>query len=309
MNRSGKRADLVLGTAQLGLPYGAANRAGIPSEEDATALLDLAISANIRDFDTARAYGESERRLGTVLANTAGVRIVTKLDPLARIPDDAGPDEAIAAARESIATSRAMLNRARLDVVLLHRARHRTQWGGSVWRHLADEQRRGEIGALGISAQSPAEVIDALHDPLVRHIQLPFNLLDWRWQEAGVTPMLQSRPDITVHIRSAFLQGLLASDAARWPALAGLDPAAITDALDELARKTGRTGRADLCLAFVRAQDWIDGVVIGCETMAQLQANLELFRGNALTGDEVAECGRLLPRVSAGLLDPASWPA
>jgi spore coat polysaccharide biosynthesis protein SpsF len=287
MNRSGKRADLVLGTAQLGLPYGAANRAGIPSEEDATALLDLAISANIRDFDTARAYGESERRLGTVLANTAGVRIVTKLDPLARIPDDAGPDEAIAAARESIATSRAMLNRARLDVVLLHRARHRTQWGGSVWRHLAD----------------------ALHDPLVRHIQLPFNLLDWRWQEAGVTPMLQSRPDITVHIRSAFLQGLLASDAARWPALAGLDPAAITDALDELARKTGRTGRADLCLAFVRAQDWIDGVVIGCETMAQLQANLELFRGNALTGDEVAECGRLLPRVSAGLLDPASWPA
>ena len=309
MNASRKIARLVLGTAQLGLPYGAANRIGMPSEDDAAALLAAALAAGVRAFDTARAYGESERRLGRALAKASDVTIVTKLDPLAQLPADAPPDQAAVAARASLDMSRAALGRTRLDVVLLHRAEHRTQWGGAVWRCLAEERRANRIGALGISAQSPVEVAEALQDPLVRHLQLPFNLLDWRWSEADTIAQLRNRPDVTVHVRSVFLQGLLATEAAGGPAPAGGGAARGRHDLDRLVRQTSRVGRADLCLAFVRAQDWIDGVVIGCETTDQLQDNLDLFRRDALSREDLDAVIRARPRVAADLLDPARWPA
>lgn len=308
-SNSGNPAALVLGTVQLGLPYGAANIAGMPSEKEAAALLEFALSAGIRTFDTARAYGESEARLGRALGAKPDITIVTKLDPLAHIPENAGPNIAVRAARASIETSLVTLGRSSLDVVLLHRAAHRTQWGGSVWSYLCDQQQSGRIGRLGISAQSPAEVAAALQDPHVLHIQLPFNLLDWRWSQADVASHLQDRSDVTVHVRSVFLQGLLTSDAARWPDLDGVSSQSITAALDRLALQTGRLGRADLCIAFAGAQNWIDGIVVGCETIEQLQTNLELFDRKSLTEDELAICDQLLPWVSDALLDPTRWPA
>ena len=49
-----KQAQLVLGTAQLGLPYGIANKIGLPNERDAVALIRRAVDAGITSIDTAR---------------------------------------------------------------------------------------------------------------------------------------------------------------------------------------------------------------------------------------------------------------
>jgi aryl-alcohol dehydrogenase-like predicted oxidoreductase len=302
-------AKLVLGTAQLGQVYGAANRVGLPSEANAIALVHAALAGGVRTIDTARAYGESERRIGLALEGAASVEIVTKLDPLRSLPVDANPETAAAAARQSLAASRAALRRERLDVVLLHRAEHRIRWRGGVWRMLAQERDSGKIGDLGISATAPAEVLDALQDALVTHVQLPFNLLDHRWAEAGVIDALRQRPDVTVHVRSVFLQGLLAaSSEARWPAIGGVDPIAILARLDRLALETGCEDRIDLCLAYVRSQDWIDGIVIGMETADQLKANLTAF-GRALLHDaNMAEMFAGSPVLPDTFLDPACWP-
>ncbi len=113
---------LVLGTAQLGMSYGIANRRGAPGDEEALGLIARARALAIAQFDTARAYGESERRLGAALATDADARIVTKLAPL----DELGPDsqrlEIERAVGASLTASRAALGRERLDTVLLHRA-------------------------------------------------------------------------------------------------------------------------------------------------------------------------------------------
>ena len=76
----------------------------------------------------------------------------------------------------------------------------------------------------------------------VAHIQMPFNLLDWRWRKAGVIAEIEKRDGLTVHARSVFLQGLLAAnDPAIWPRIEGVDPksliellARLTAALEEL---------------------------------------------------------------------------
>ena len=95
--------------------------------------------------------------------------------------------------------------------------------------------------------QSSAELFDGLTDPLVHHVQLPFNLLDHRWSEFGVIAALRARPEVIVHVRSILLQGLLSGRAeARWPRLPDVGPATIVDSLERNAAMLKRESIVDL---------------------------------------------------------------
>ncbi len=299
-------AEFVLGTVQLGLPYGAANRTGKPSREAAVALVRRAVAAGIRCFDTAHAYGDAEERLGEALSGQP-VFIVTKLSPLNDLAEIAAPADVVAAVEASVAQSCVALRTGRLDCLLLHRAVHRTQFGGVLWQRLLAYKATGVIGKLGVSVQSPAEAAAALECPDVQHIQLPFNLLDWRW--AGIVDALTARPDVTVHVRSVLLQGLLAAgDPSVWPVIDGVDPAAVLAGIDALVRELGRDSAADLCMAYARGQAFINGVVIGLETETQLEENLRLMRNPPLTPAECRLVEKRLPHCPEQLLNPALWP-
>ena len=307
--RAPRPAELVLGSVQLGLPYGAANRTGQPSRQAAIRLVHRAADAGITTFDTARAYGDSEQRLGEALAARKSVRTVTKLSPLSELAHDAPRDTARAAVDASIATSLAALNRDSLDCLLLHRAAHMTSHGGAVWERLHERLSDGTVRALGVSVQSPAEALAALACADVEHVQLPFNLLDWRWREAGVVARLGARADVTVHVRSVFLQGVLAAnDPSIWPAISGIDASALVNLISALSAEFGRASAADLCLAYVRGQSWVDGVVVGMETEAQLESNLGLFVRPPLTPQSCSDIEARIPRLPVALLDPAQWP-
>ncbi len=301
-------AGLVLGSVQLGLPYGVTNTTGKPSRADALRLVHRALDAGICGIDTARAYGDSEERLGDALSGRKPVRTVTKLSPLAELAPDAPRDAVRAAVNESIAQSLAALKYARIDCLLVHRAQHMTSHGGAVWERLIELLEDGTILALGVSVQTPAEAHAALDNADVSQIQMPFNVLDWRWRELGVITRFEQRPHITVHARSVFLQGLLANPACCWPAVAGVDAAAITKLIGELARDHGRECAADLCVAYVRGQRFVDGVVVGMETTDQLEENLRLFLRPPLAAEACADIDRQMPRLPETLLNPALWP-
>jgi aryl-alcohol dehydrogenase-like predicted oxidoreductase len=303
-------AELVIGSVQLGLPYGIANRSGKPERDVALRLVRQAADAGIGQFDTARAYGDAEERLGEALSGRRAVQTITKLSPLAGIPQDADRAVVRAAVDASIEGSLKALRLTQLPCLLLHRAAHLTAFGGAVWERLIEHLEDGTVLSLGVSVQSPPEALQALTHGDVRHIQLPFNLLDWRWREAGVLAALAERPAVTVHARSVFLQGLLAAnDAALWPRIPGVDPRGILSWLHETAIAIGREGAADLALAFARGQSWIDGVVVGMETLDQLDANLRLATRPPLSAHACAEIEKTRPHVPASLLDPAQWPS
>ena len=71
-----------LGTAQLGLDYGIANRGGLLSRTEVLAILDCAIEHEVRVLDTSPSYGECERRIGELKPPGAHFSIVTKTPPL-----------------------------------------------------------------------------------------------------------------------------------------------------------------------------------------------------------------------------------
>lgn len=307
--RAPRPAELVLGSVQLGLPYGAANRTGQPSRPDALRLVHRAADAGIATFDTARAYGDSEDRLGEALESRKTVHTVTKLAPLDELPEDAPRAAVRAAVEDSITQSLLSLKRDKLDCLLLHRARHMTSHGGAIWERLIELLEEGTVLALGVSVQSPDEALTALDCADVQHLQLPFNLLDWRWRDAGVIDRVAARAHVTVHVRSVFLQGILAADdASLWPAVPGIDAETLVRRIADLTAAFGRENAADLCLAYARGQTWIDGVVVGMETEHQLDTNLRLFVRPPLAAEDCACIEALVPRVPAQLLDPAQWP-
>jgi aryl-alcohol dehydrogenase-like predicted oxidoreductase len=303
---AGRPAELIIGSVQLGLAYGAANRTGKPDRQTALRLVRKAADAGVGGFDTARAYGDSEERLGEALKGRR-IRTITKLSPLSELTAESSPKQIEMLVDASIDRSLRALRRDTLDCVLLHRAVQMAAFGGAVWKRLEHHLETGTIKALGVSVQSSKETLDALEHPNVRHLQLPFNILDWR--SSDVIPAARKKPSVTVHARSVFLQGVLAAnDASVWPRVDGVDAPALISWLDKWTKELRRKNVADLCLAYVRGQDWIDGVVVGMETEEQLEANLLLSTRPPLALADCAAIEATRPRVPEELLDPARWP-
>lgn len=304
---SGVESMVCLGTAQLGMSYGATNRVGMPAEDVAAALLQSAVSHGVTWIDTASAYGLAEARVGKALASAqSSVRIVTKLSPLADLTSDVGESCVSAAVEASVFRSLYALRRERLDVLLLHRWAHRTQYGGAIWRRLQDLKRGGVVLEIGASVYTPAEAVEALEDPDVNHLQLPFNLLDHRWRDASFQAAVDRRRDVRIHVRSAFLQGLLLNEAASWPAWEG-NAGHWVQTIDQLVAELGRSSRADLCLAYVMAQPWVDAVVLGVDTPEQLAQTLQTACNPVLGADEIALVEARLIGASDRLLNPSKW--
>ncbi len=302
-------STMTLGTAQLGLPYGVANRTGMPTDSEAEAIVIEAISAGVSTVDCARAYGLAERRLGRLMRKgySSQLSVITKLELDPALLAVGSANTIGAAVDASIFRSCSELGVSRLETLLIHRWEHRHCFDGAIWRRLLQLRDAGFIERLGVSAYSTEAVLQALDDRDVRHIQLPFNLLDWRWKAAGVPDVARARPEVVMHARSSLLQGLLAAAPAAWPRIPGADAARITERLDELTRLLGRESRVDLCLAYVRAQDWLSSVVIGVETRQQLRENVRLFQHAPLTHDECGMVEARLGREKETVLDPSSW--
>lgn len=222
----GKTPQLVMGAVQLGMPYGAANVSGMPSESAAIEIVRRALRGGIHWIDTARAYGEAERRVGLATSSRDELVIVTKLDPLTQHDRRSGCAEIERAVLTSLETSRSALRRKRLQTVLLHRAAHMQAWDGIAWRIMKEQRAAGAIERIGVSVTTTDEAFAAIADDATEHVQLPFNLLDRRWRRSGVIDALRQRPDVVVHVRSVFLQGLLNGDRhGRWPIIDGFSPA------------------------------------------------------------------------------------
>lgn len=295
-----RQSALVLGTAQLGGAYGIANRTGAPDDEATTRMLVAARDLGVTHLDTARAYGDSERRIGAALRGL-DLGIITKVAPL-----PAGSTDPAAAVRASIDASRAALRSTGALTILLHRAAD----ADAGWSELRRYRDTGMADRIGISVQSPDELRHIVDLPDLGYVQLPCNILDRRWLAPDITAAIAERPDLVVTVRSAYLQGLLAAGTAvRWPHLPDARRDAVVATLDRLAADLGREDRTDLCLAYLLSLPWVTSLVVGAETEHQLRRNADLVSRKPLTEAERDQALRELPDMPDDLLDPSRWSA
>ncbi len=198
------------------------------------------------------------------------------------------------------------VKRDRIDVLMFHRHADRIRWRGAALERLRWHQREGRIGAIGVSVYTRRSDRVSSGDPQVTHLQIPFNLLDNRWLRSPFQTALAARPEVRIHVRSVFLQGLLLGDAGIWPACFS-DAQELVLRIEELMRRFGRSSRADLCLAYVRAFPWIFAVLVGVETAEQLDELLPLMRSSPLSAQQVDAVQNGFSDIPDRLLSPANW--
>lgn len=283
---------VAVGTAQFGLIYGRHQRPPV-SRAEATEILALAEQTGCT-LDTARAYGSSEELIGSIGTE---VEVVTKIRPIREA-------DAAAAVTSSLDESRAALQTPQIGTVLFHSASDLALCGavGAVRAAIAD----GRVRQWGVSLSTPAELLEVLTIPDVRQVQLPFNLLDHRWFSPEVQAALAARPEVSIVARSAFLQGILRDPTpATWPRGGQPDALTVRGVLTALSTQLGHSIPA-LCLGFVQAQPWIDDIVIGVRTAAQLQEAVDQLT-TPLSAAELDLIRERVPTGSPQLLDPSTW--
>ena len=248
---------LLLGTAQLGLPYGIVRTAS-PAESDAAALAVLkeAAAAGFGGVDTALAYGAAPRRVGDFFGKNPelGAWVVcTKL-----MAGDGGADLAGLWARHM-----GDLGRTSVFALLLHRS-HEAE-NPEVCRFCAALKREGQVRHLGVSVYGVEEWAPAASRGFGGAVELPLNALSVaHWEGEG-----DALKKAFVIARSVFLQGVLLRDPSALPdEVRHLAPAVRTFqhlcALHGLSPLEG-------ALSAVLGVPWISALTVGADAAQQVR--------------------------------------
>ena len=173
------RARIGLGTLRL-------------DDEDAAAMATVgaALDAGIRVFDTARAYGESERRLGAALAAHPDAEVITK-GGMARPGGQWRADGRAATLRRDCEESLRVLARP-IDLYLVHAPDPRVAWATTV-RALARLAGDGLVRAVGVSNVTLPQLDEALALAPIAAVEVGLSLLDDLPLRAGVLARCRER--------------------------------------------------------------------------------------------------------------------
>ena len=292
---------LVLGTAQLGMDYGIANREGRPSMAQALDMVRTAWEGGIRCFDTARAYGESEEALGAcfrnlgILTGQDPVAVISKLSPSVELSD---MDQVLGELEGTLAR----LRLSRLRALMLHRESQLEQSEGRIARIAARLKKEDKITHFGVSVYSPEMAIKALKMDEIDVVQLPFNVFDQRAHDQGVF-RVAGEMGKTVFIRSVYLQGLLLMAPERVAGEMAFSRGPLKRFRD--ACRDSEISPKALALAFVAQKAPDAMIVVGSETADQVKENVTLY-GNAIKTD-LPDLG-FLSSHDQKLINPSLWP-
>lgn len=259
-----------LGTVQFGLDYGISNSRGKIPKEEVFEILMSAWNQGIEVLDTSALYGESEYVIGQFLKeNNVPFKIISKLPPC-----DADDIET------RLCESLKRLDREGLFGYLVHNF-DAFRANRHIWDILQKAKSQKKVEKLGFSLYYPQEV-----EYLVREnidfdmVQVPFSVFDQRF--SGVFKVLRKR-NVEIHARSVFLQGLVFKNALSMHGIFENFKDKLSS-LHSISQDIGIPISA-LCLNFAVLNEYIDKVIIGIDSLSNLQDNINALSYQDRVGD------------------------
>lgn len=301
---------MTLGSVQFGLGYGIANTNGKVPESESIAIIRQAIAEGVEYIDTAAAYGDSERIIGKSLTDgwSNRVKVISKLFPFNEKELSEKHESSLSLmVKNSFLQSCENLKVDHLDTFMLHRAQQLNN--AHILNELKKLKEEGLINCIGVSVQSPQELEFVLPNQDVSIIQMPYNILDYRWKTM-IDKIKREREErsLIIHARSALLQGLLCSeDDSKWKIAGVNNPVDIISWLETKYKQHKKMSIADLCISYVNSQEWIDSVVIGVDNEKNLFSNLQSISMPLMPNEALDDLTFSRPFVNAKALNPAIW--
>jgi len=289
--RGDSLSRLALGTVQLGVDYGIANRDGKPSIDEACKLLKVAQEMGIDTFDTAKAYGDSEKVLGECIGGRGN--FITKISSL----------DFENSLKESIDSSKESLKTDRLFAVLLHDADILDRFDNSHSKEI--DKFRDSFKYFGVSIYEDIEFKKSIKIDDISLIQIPFNILDIRAIRDGWIDIAKEK-NILLFIRSVYLQGLFFMDIDNLPKH-------LKEAKETLKRLTMIADNLNLTLAqlsmsFVKSCTNDSIILFGAETNQQVEQNISDFDKLPILSREIIDdILAISSDIDEDIYNPSKW--
>mgnify|MGYP006084155551 CR=1 FL=1 len=298
--------SIILGGAQLGLKYGMLPKK--ISIKNIESIIETALKYNINSIDTAYNYGDSEKNIGNLINkyNNSQIRIISKLKVFKKFYSTLNLKKEVI---ESIQSTLNNLEIKFIDTLLIHEMSNMNINNGFIWKYLISIKNKKIFKNLGVSIQNKKELLIALSIKDVSVIQLPFNIIDNRWDDV-INQIIKTKKkrNLEIHVRSVFLQGLLLNfNNKTWNKTKFKNYKFINTWLNDKTKLFKRKSVVDLCLSYVKSQDWIDKIIMGVDSKDHLINNIELFNLKSLSLSEINDINLSRPKVNNTLLNPSKW--
>ena len=294
--------ELCLGTVQFGMKYGL-NQKKQPSFDYSIKCLDYATQNGVSAIDTAAAYGNAEQIVGCFLSKQTISRdklfISTKMQPNSL--DDIHPEQYAGVIKTHLEKSLQRLHTDYVDAFFFHSSRYAFQ--PQMIEALRAVQAEGYARKSGVSIYDPDEALACAANHNISIVQAPYSVFDHRLKDSNALYALE-QANIEVHVRSAFLQGLILMKEDAVPShLADAKPT--IRQIESLCKKAG-ISRSALALAYVKRESCISRLVFGIHSMEQLQENIAFF-GKSVSKDVLAEAEALFADMPTSIVIPSLW--
>jgi aryl-alcohol dehydrogenase-like predicted oxidoreductase len=281
-----------LGTAQLGFSYGVANKRGQVISTEAREMVRRAAFNKIGLIDTAIAYGDSENRLGAI--GVRNFRVVTKLPAI-----PAGIKNVRSYILDEVAASLKRLGLKTVYALLLHKPEQLLGADGPViCQSLRELKESGQVLKVGVSVYAPSELESLSRRLQYDIVQLPLNLVDRRFQTSGWLRRLKVS-GVEVHARSAFLQGLLLMPKEELPEWLSHWQCIWSVWHEWLSER--RVSALQVCLAYVLSISEIDKVIVGMDSVHQLEQLIMTLKKELISEFPNLQCD------DEDLINPSKW--
>ena len=286
-------SKLILGTVQFGLKYGINNTIGKPKKDEVLSLLKVAYNSGIRVLDTAEAYGNAQHLIGNYHKeqNNFKFKIITKFPH--HIKNNL--------IKSKIIQYLDLMNVNALDVMMFH-SFDSFQSNYNSLNTLNELKSDGLIKNIGVSVYTNAQLESLLNEDLITVVQLPFNLLDNFNVRGDLINQLKIKGKV-IHTRSAFLQGLFFKKYSDDISIVqALKPHLKT--LNKIVKKQG-CSMEELALSYCIKQKNIDNIIIGVDSISQLNANIKAAAYEV--NEEAINYINSIDVENLNLLNPSLW--
>ena len=273
-------SKLGLGTVQFGVDYGISNTKGKTDSGEIERILDYAGTNSIAYIDTASAYGNAEKMLGSF--DLTSFRVISKFMP---------PNQG--SIKDELEKSLKNLGLGKVYAYLAHRPEELLK-NPEQWFDLKELKKQSKVEKIGYSLNSLEELDSLLQKNMEPDlIQVPYNLFDRRFERHIVE---LKKNGCEIHVRSAFLQGLFFIEPKNLPVYFK----SVKNVISDLQNEFGENLSGAL-LNFALEKEFIDVVVVGVENVNQLSQNLK----NIAIKQPVKT---RIPVVAEKILVPSLWP-
>ena len=281
---------LILGTANFGSQYGL-NQSQIEIFE-----IDLIMSEVIQNscvlIETSPSYCNSEEIIGRYIKEIDFDRLVLKVPP-----NEYSTKKRII---DSVQASLSRLNQTKATVVMLHGLGNSFSKQARELEKACEELLNSNLTSqVGLSCYTEEEILFAKKTlPILSAFQIPENLADGRTRNSEILCSMKDGGD-TFQVRSIFLQSLLTRDINEIPDnLKDILP--VRQYMKIEAERLNITEQ-ELCIEYVKQIPWMNDIVIGVETHAQLKFNLKTLSNPKRLRIESG------PTADGFSVDPRNW--